>query len=231
MVNASMMRGPILQADCGVTLVGGGDMAADDLAMALARAPRLVAADGGADRALASGHVPELAIGDLDSISPEGRARLGPRRLVHIPEQETTDFDKALRMIAAPFVLAVGFTGARIDHMLGAFNVLARHPDRRCLLLGARDVCFLAPRELVLDLVPGTRLSLFPMGAVEGRSTGLHWPVDGIAFEPGGVTGISNRVSAPEVRLSFSAPRMLVLLPVRALDAALGGLTGPGRRG
>ena len=224
MVNASMMRGPILQADCGVTLVGGGDMAADDLAMALARAPRLVAADGGADRALAAGHVPELAIGDLDSISPEGRARLGPRRLVHILEQETTDFDKALRMIAAPFVLAVGFTGARIDHMLGAFNVLARHPGRRCLLLGADDVCFLAPRALTLALAPGMRLSLFPMGRVRGQASGLTWPLDGIDFTPAATTGLSNRVSASPVRLAFSAPRMLVLLPAEALDAALAGL-------
>ncbi|MGY6634019.1 MAG: thiamine diphosphokinase [Alkalilacustris sp.] len=218
------MRATILQADCGVTLVGGGELAPGDLARALARAPRLVAADGGADRALAAGHMPEMVIGDLDSLSPEGRSQVGPQRIAHIPEQDTTDFDKALRSIAAPFVLAVGFTGARVDHMLGAFNVLARHPDRRCLVLGAQDVCFLAPCDLALRLVPGTRLSLFPMGPVTGRSTGLHWPVDGIDFAPGGVTGISNRVSAPEVRLSFSASRMLVLLPASALDAALAGL-------
>lgn len=220
------MDGTILRADCGVTLVGGGEVTAAALEAALARAPRLVAVDGGADRALAAGHVPELTIGDLDSLSAAGRAALDPARVVRIAEQDTTDFDKALRSVAAPFVLAVGFTGARIDHLLGAFNVLARHPDRRCLVIGARDVAFLAPPRLALELVPGMRLSLFPMGPVRGSSAGLHWPIDGIDFAPHTVTGLSNRVSAAAVRLSFSEPRMLVLLPVRALDAALAGLRG-----
>ena len=216
----------ILQADCGVTLMGGGAGTPAQLRRALVRAPRLVAVDGGADRALAMGHRPELVVGDLDSLSPAGRAALGPDRIRHIPEQDTTDFDKALRSIAAPFVLAVGFMGARVDHTLGAFNVLARHPGRACVLLGARDVCFLAPRAVTLRLAPGTRLSLFPMGPVRGQSAGLHWPLDGIDFAPGGMTGLSNRVSDPEVRLAFSAPRMLVLLPAGALDAALAALAG-----
>ncbi|MGY6411022.1 MAG: thiamine diphosphokinase [Alkalilacustris sp.] len=218
------MEQTILSADGGVTLVGGAGFSPALLSMALARAPRLVAADGGADRALSAGHVPELTVGDLDSLSPTGRAALGEGRLRHIPEQETTDFDKVLRSVAAPFLLGVGFTGARLDHTLGAFNVLARHPARRCILLDAGDLCFLAPPALTLRLVPGTRLSLFPMGPVTGRSTGLHWPLEGIAFAPGAMTGLSNRVSAPEVRLAFSAPRMLVLLPLQALDAALAGL-------
>lgn len=220
------MQTEIVQSDTGVTLVGGGEFRPEALAAALARAPRLVAADGGADRALAAGHMPELAIGDFDSLSAEGRAALGPGRLHHIAEQETTDFDKALRSVAAPFVLAVGFTGARLDHTLGVLNVLGRHPDRRCLVLGPEDVCFLAPADLVLALAPGTRLSLFPLGPVAGHSTGLRWPIDGIAFGPLGPTGLSNEVVAPEVRLRFSTRRMLVLLPLAALDAALSALAG-----
>jgi thiamine pyrophosphokinase len=225
------MHAEIVMANTGVTLVGGGAVPAEALSAALARAPRLVAADSGADRALAAGHVPEAVIGDLDSLSPEARDRLADR-LHRIAEQETTDFDKALRSIAAPFVLAVGFTGPRIDHMLGVFNALARHPERTCLVLGRRDVCFLAPEELRLRLDPGTRLSLFPLGAVTGESEGLRWPIAGIEFAPAGFTGLSNAVSAPEVRLRLSARRMLVMLPAEALDAALAGLgAGQGRSG
>ncbi len=221
------MQAAIVQSDAGVTLVGGGDVAPGALARALERAPRLVAADSGADRALAAGHRPEAVIGDLDSLSPAARVQLGAARLHRIAEQETTDFDKALRSIVAPFVLAVGFTGPRLDHTLGVFNALARHPDRRCLVLGAQDVCFLAPHDLALQLVPGTRLSLFPLGAVSGTSEGLRWPIGGIGFAPAGLTGLSNEVSAPQVRLRLSARRMLVMLPAEALDAALAGL-GPG---
>jgi thiamine pyrophosphokinase len=222
------MQDAVVQSQGGVTLVGAGECDPAMLARALAHAPLLVAADGGADRALAAGHMPERAIGDLDSLGSAARAALGPGRLLHIAEQETTDFDKALRSIVAPFVLAVGFTGARLDHLMGVLGTLARYPDRRCLVLGAEDVCFLVPPVLRLRLDPGTRLSLFPLGAVTGRSSGLLWPIDGLRFTPTGRTGLSNRVSAPEVRIEVDAPRMLAFLPAEALDAALMALTEAG---
>jgi thiamine pyrophosphokinase len=217
------MSAPIVQSQQGVTLVGGAPVGRAILREALAIAPRLVAADSGADRLLRLGHRPEAVIGDLDSISPAGRAALADR-LHGIAEQDTTDFDKALRSVVAPFVLALGFAGARMDHGLAAFNTLVRHAQRRCILAGPRDLAFLAPPDLRLRLRPRTRLSLFPMGPVRGESTGLRWPIDGIDFAPGGRIGTSNEVAGPEVRLRFDAPHMLVMLPRPALAAALDAL-------
>jgi thiamine pyrophosphokinase len=218
------MSSVIVQSDVGVTLVGGAALTSRALRQALTRAPCLVAADGGADRALAAGLVPRAVIGDLDSISPAARAAVPPGRLHHLAEQDTTDFDKALRSVVAPFVLALGFAGARIDHGLAVFNALVRHPDKRCLVLGPVDLAFLCPPEMTLRLRVGDRLSLFPMGSVTGRSTGLRWPVAGIGFAPDGPIGTSNMVSAPEVCLAFDAPRMLVILPRARLGAALAAL-------
>lgn len=222
------MNARIVQSSTGVTLVGGGRVTQPLFRRALRLAPCLVAADGGADRALALGRIPEAVIGDLDSLSPEGRARLPEGRLHRIDEQETTDFDKCLRSIEAPFVLGLGLAGPRLDHMLAALNTLARHPDRRCLILGAREVCFLCPPRLELALPVGTRLSLFPLAPVEGESHGLRWPLAGPAFAPAGRIGTSNETAAPRVSLAFSAPAMLVLLPARALRAALAALVGHG---
>lgn len=220
------MPGPILISEAGVTLAGGAPFGAGLLRDALALAPRLVAADGGADRLLRLGHAPEAVIGDIDSLSRAGRARLGPERVFAIAEQDSTDFDKALRNIAAPFVLGLGFAGARLDHGLAVFSVLARHPQRRVVVIGGQDLVFLAPPEVRLRLPRGTRLSLFPLAAVRGRSEGLHWPIEGIGFHPIGPIGTSNRTDAPEVRLQFDAPHMLVILPRAHLRAALAGLLG-----
>lgn len=215
------MNPVIVQSLTGVTLVGGGPASPALIRRAMALAPCLVAADGGADRALAAGLVPEAVIGDFDSISRTAKARLPASSLYPIPEQETTDFDKVLRHVEAPFTLAVGFSGARLDHTLAVMNALARHAGRPCLVLSARDVCFLAPKELTLRLPRRFRLSLFPLAAVTGRSQGLRWPIDGIAFTPTGRIGTSNEVTGPEVRLSFSAAAMLVILPRSALAAAI----------
>jgi len=223
------MSAPIVESSVGITLVGGAPAPARALGAALRLAPCLVAADGGADRALAAGLVPRAVIGDFDSISPAARAAIPADRLHPIAEQETTDFDKALRSVAAPFVLALGFSGARIDHGLAVFNALVRHPARRCIVLGGPDAVFLCPPAITLRLQVGDRLSLFPMGPVSGQSTGLRWPVDGIGFAPDGVIGTSNMVSDPEVRLSFDAARMLVILPRGRLRSALAALVPGGR--
>lgn len=216
------MNQVIVESLQGVTLAGGGPFGKAELARALRFAPRIVGADGGADRLLALGAEPEAVIGDFDSISDAARARLAGR-LFPIAEQETTDFDKALRSIVAPFVLGLGFAGARLDHGLAVLNALARAPERRALILSPQDVTFLAPPQLVLDLPVGTRLSLFPMAAVSAESEGLRWPLQGLHFAPDGMIGTSNEVSGP-VRLQFSVPKMLVILPIRFLPAALRGL-------
>jgi thiamine pyrophosphokinase len=214
----------IVESPVGVTLVGGAPAGLRTLRLALKLAPCLVAADGGADQALAAGIVPRAVIGDFDSISPAARAAIPPARQHHLADQDTTDFDKALRSVAAPFVLALGFAGARIDHGLAVFNALVRHAGRVCLVIGPADVVFLCPPEITLRLRVGDRLSLFPMGAVGGWSRGLRWPVEGIGFAPDGVIGTSNEVTAPEVRLGFDARRMLVILPRARLGAAIDAL-------
>ncbi|MDE3240865.1 MAG: thiamine pyrophosphokinase [Paracoccaceae bacterium] len=173
---------------------------------------------------MAAGQVPQAVIGDLDSLSARARAELADR-LHPVPEQETTDFDKALRHIAAPFVLAVGFSGARMDHGLAVLNTLVRHPDRRCLVLSGKDVCFLAPPRITLTMRPRARLSLFPMAPVSGRSEGLRWPIDGLCFSPAGIVGTSNEATAGQVSLSFDAPGMLVILPRAGLRSAIESLT------
>jgi thiamine pyrophosphokinase len=215
------MNHPIVDSLQGVTLVGGGPVSAAALARARALAPRIVGADSGADRLLRLGVTPEAVIGDMDSLSAAARVQLADR-LFPIAEQDTTDFDKALRLIAAPFVLGLGFAGARADHGLAVLNTLVRHPERRCFIIGARDVIFLCPPEIRLDLPRGTRLSLFPMGPVQGDSEGLRWPLSGLDFAPDGMIGTSNEVSGA-VRLRMHAPKMLVILPVRYLQAALHG--------
>lgn len=211
----------------GVTLVGGAPVSGQQLQDSLAIAPHLVAADGGADRALKLGHEPDLVIGDLDSISRQARQRMGSR-VHHITEQASTDFDKALRSISAPFVLAVGFTGARLDHGLAALNTLLRHPDRRCLLLSGSDVVLAAPPRISLRLPNRTRLSLFPMAPVTGRSRGLRWPIDGLDMTPWGQIGTSNITTGDLVELEFDQPGMLIILPRNRLDAVLDGLGLPG---
>lgn len=199
-----------------VVILGGGEATIDDLSGALKTGSTLVAADGGADAALAWGYQPDAVIGDFDSISNQAQQEIPKEKLHRIPEQDTTDFDKALRSVEAPLILGLGFTGGRLDHELAALNVLVRHANKRCILIGPEDVTVALPSRLSLDLPIGSRLSLFPMSRVTGRSFGLRWPIEGLSFEPGKRTGTSNEVTGP-VSLEMDQPGMLLILPREAL--------------
>lgn len=206
----------------GVTLLGGSSRRAG-LEAALARAPALVCADGGANAA-PPGVEPEAVIGDLDSLkdAPAWRRRLGPR-LVHVAEQDTTDLEKCLLRVEAEFLLCVGFLGGRVDHELAALHALVSD-SRPIILIGEEDVIFSAGAGLSLMLEAGDRVSIFPMRPVfAGPSTGLRWPLDGLRLETMGRIGTSNEAEGP-VSLTFDRPGAAVILPRARLENALAGL-------
>lgn len=219
------MSKSIFNAQGGVTLIGGGPVSVAQLRMAMAIAPDLVAADSGADRALALGVMPQMVLGDLDSVSDASRAALGPARLHRISEQVTTDFDKALRSISAPFVLGLGFLGGRIDHELAALTSLIG-AAQRCILIGARDLVFHLPARIVLDLRRGERVSLYPLKALQAESEGLEWPLQGLDFAPDGMIGTSNRAIAAKVEIRTHGTGMLCILPRARLGAVVKALQG-----
>jgi thiamine pyrophosphokinase len=216
--------GSRFRSETGITLLGGGEVSPLALRRALALAPVLVAVDSGADHAIDAGLTPERVVGDLDSISTAARAALGAGRLLHLTDQDDTDFDKALAVVEAPFLLALGFTGARLDHTLAGMSTLVRNPDARLVIDAGVDLCFLAPPEVRLDLAPGTRVSLYPMRPVTCESAGLVWPTDGLRLDPAGRIGTSNAVAEGEVLLRPEAPALLVMAPVATLEAVLAAL-------
>ncbi len=214
------MKEANIQSDTGITLVGGGEIGPGDITLALRFAPDLVAVDGGAAAALEGGHDIQAVIGDLDSLTAQDRARIPAGRLLQIAEQDSTDFEKALRSVASPVILAAGFLGARLDHQFAAFNALVRFPDKPCILIGATEIVLHVPPVLELGLEAGSVVSLFPMAPVCGQSQGLAWPIDGLALAPDGRIGTSNRATGP-IRLEMQGPGLLAILPRRALGAAV----------
>lgn len=203
-----------------ITIVGGAHFSQGLLLESLGRAPVVYAADGGANLCMQYGCQPKQVIGDLDSLSPSLRSEFDPSRVIHVAEQDTTDFEKLLIRVDAPFMLAIGFMGGRIDHQMAVQTVLTAYAHRKIICVGDEDVMFVSPHEIDLQLDAGTRVSLYPMAPVQVRSTGLYWSTDGLSFAPDGQIGTSNQATGP-VTLQPSAPRMLIVLPKNCLDIAI----------
>lgn len=213
-----------IEAPAGVTLIGA-PFGADQLDEALARAPTLICADGGAN--VVGNRTPAAVIGDLDSLEGEAgwRAGLGDR-LIRVEEQDSTDFEKCLARIGAPFFIGAGFLGGRLDHTLAALHALVAEP-RPVVLIGAEDVVFAAGRSFSLHLEVEDRVSIFPMRPVKVLSSaGLRWSADGLDMAAGDRVGTSNEALGGAVDLAFDAPGAVILLARGRLDAALDAARG-----
>lgn len=205
-----------------ICLIGGGAVDFEAVQDLVARGAILVAADGGADHARALGLRPVAVIGDMDSISPETRDQFGDV-LHHIPEQDSTDFEKSLRVLDVAGIIGFGFLGPRADHGLAAMQALARHQGAPVILQSAQDVVFHLPahREMAFELPPETRVSLFPFASVACAAEGLRWPLDGLTFDPMGQIGTSNKATGGALRLMAKGAGLLAILPARHRDQVL----------
>ncbi|MEM9060132.1 MAG: thiamine diphosphokinase [Pseudomonadota bacterium] len=209
------MKADVLKFDEAVTLVGGGALTREMVDEAQSLAPRLIAADGAADRLSDWGLMPDAIIGDMDSISDMARWQDTSTTLLHLPEQETTDFAKCLYATEAPTYVAAGFTGKRLDHTLAVFNAMLQWSQKSVILIGEEEVVALCPPARVLSLTigAGETVSIYPLRPVQGLAAeGLRWPIDGLAMEPGGQIGTSNQSVEDRIQLSFDGAGALLMI-------------------
>jgi thiamine pyrophosphokinase len=160
--------------------------------------------------------MPEAIIGDFDSLkNPDGW--LGRTRLMRIPEQETTDFEKALDSTRAPVTVALGMTGKRFDHTLAALDAVTRHArDRAIILVDEADIALVTTGGFGFEVAPRERVSVHPLAPIRfRRSDGLRYPLDGLRLAPGERTGTSNEAVSGAFRIEpeprSRAPWMLIL--------------------
>ena len=136
------------------------------LAAVAAAGRPLLAADGGANHLARLGLRPAAVIGDLDSISAETRAWLGEECMVHRPDQDRTDLDKALEYAFGNFEIerltVLAALGGRTDHDVGNLGLLAR------LAMGERltfemeeQVVMAVAGEATLNAEPGETWSFW----------------------------------------------------------------------
>ncbi|NOZ95449.1 MAG: thiamine diphosphokinase [Acidobacteria bacterium] len=198
-------------------LVANGPVAwTPELAALAAAGEPLLAADGGADALARIGLMPRAVIGDLDSISPETAAWVGPARLVSRPDQDRTDLEKALIYAfdeaGVRRLTVLGALGGRSDHEVGNLGLLWRLA--RGTNLAFRDAAswtIAVSGTVELDAAPGEIWSFWSFDpAVLVTLDGVRWPVRRVSLAAGGRPSISNEATASKVRVVAEGGAVIV---------------------
>lgn len=185
----------------------------------LPEADMVIAADRGADNAIALGLTVDLLVGDLDSVSQETLAACNTV-VQHPVDKDDTDLELALAAAVdtgADVVTVVTSAGGRFDHALA--NLLVAASDRwsalKVDLVVDRARVHVVRDEVVLEGRVGEPVSLLAVGGpVSGVSTtGLRWPLNGARLEAGLGLGVSNEFAQPEATVTVGTGVVLVILP------------------
>lgn len=184
-------------------------------------ATAIIAANGGARHLLELGHLPDIVIGDMDSLAAEAQERLqraGARFIGHPAEKDQTDLELALMYAAAHYsdtILLFGSLGGRLDQTL-ANILLLTHPalsGRRVQLLNRHERAWLIVTEGQISGAVGDIVSLVPLrGDVHVISTtGLHWPLRNERLAFGLARGISNVMTAELATVTIQSGYLLCI--------------------
>ena len=176
----------------------------------LAKDKLVVAADAGADRLLKYNIIPDIVIGDLDSISNKTSTKL-EEWIVSNKNIQKTDLEKAVDYAfekGATKIQIVGWSGGRIDHTLAALG-LAFNPK-----ISLIDEQFTVETVIESKTIRGSESALFSLMAMpEARVsvTGARWELQHEKLKIGG-RGIHNEIgSSGEVNIDCHSGNLLVI--------------------
>ena len=202
-------------------IVGGADFSEDLFYNLYEKEIPIIAADGGANFLADQSILPELIIGDLDSVEEQKIQNIETQKIIKISCQNNTDLEKVLLNTQSPLTLGIGFLGSRIDHELASLSALAKYPQKKIILVGEKDIILLAPPNLSLSSFEGMRVSLYPLGSVRVQSSGLKWSTEGLTMNPVDLIGTSNEAVGKIIHFVPDKPKLLLIMPISSLNDAI----------
>lgn len=204
-----------------VVVIAGGDRPPSWFDLSELKGAWVVAADSGTDVALSAGIEVDLAVGDLDSVSPSGRGR-ARQVSQHPADKDQTDLELALVIAASKSperIVVIGGTGGRVDHFLVNAALIAA--PYRWGGQEVRSIAWITP-EATIHIVresielsgrPGQIVSLIASGGpARGVTTvGLRWPLEGERIDPGSTRTVSNEMIGDTAAISVAAGVLMVV--------------------
>lgn len=183
-------------------IANGASCSEELIGQLLEWSPLVIVLDSAMDRVLELGIKIDVLLGDFDcDFNPEiYLEKQYPLEIVHTPNQDKTDLDKAFDYLIAKGHKAVNViwaTGKRADHTItNITNIVAYRDQLKIVVLDDHSKVFLLQKKYEKWYPKNTTISLIPIGKVTGITTkNLFYPLNNEELIIGYRTGSSNHVA------------------------------------
>lgn len=165
--------------------------------------PLVIVLDSAIERVVSRNIKVDVLLGDFDrGFNPEEFVQSQyPIEIIHAPDQDKTDLEKAFEYLIQrkiPAANVIWATGKRADHTMSNLTNMVRYRNSlKVVIHDDHSKIFLLPRYFQKWYPAGTIISLIPIGQVNGISTeNLVYPLHDETLTIGYRSGSSNAVAA-----------------------------------
>ncbi len=182
-------------------IANGAACSQELLGQLLEWSPLVIVLDSAIERVLELGIKIDVLLGDFDRGFDANyyKEKQYPLEIVHTPDQNKTDLEKAFDYLIAKGHKAANVvwgTGKRADHTItNITNIVQYRNELKIVLFDDHSKIFLLPKHFQKWYTANTPISLIPIGHVSGiHSENLYYPLKNDNLTIGYRTGSSNHV-------------------------------------
>ncbi|HQV35541.1 MAG TPA: thiamine diphosphokinase [Flavobacterium sp.] len=183
-------------------IANGATCSQELLGQLLEWSPFVVVLDSAIERVLELEIKVDVLLGDFDSGFDANYYKeiQYPLEIIHTPNQDKTDLEKAFEFLIErnfPAVNVVWATGKRADHTITNITSIAKFRNQlKIVLFDDHSKIHLLPQKFQKWYPKNTVISLIPIGEVHGiHSENLFYPLQNDSLTIGYRTGSSNHVT------------------------------------
>ncbi|AFN75821.1 thiamine pyrophosphokinase [Melioribacter roseus P3M-2] len=184
---------------------------------------KIICADGGANSARKLNFVPDVIIGDLDSITDDNLNYFSDKsEIIKLNRQNDTDVEKALKYsIKKKFdeLILIGATGSRLDHSFCNLGIMLKFYDKiRIKLLHRQSVLCAYEGDVEIKTSPGETVSIYGFDRkTKITSQGLKYPLKETSLPFGEKESTSNVALKDSINLTIKGGRIFLIRDFEAM--------------
>jgi len=184
----------------------------------------VIAADGGGMVLFRLEALPDIVIGDMDSIGKgelESFQKGGVEIITRPRDKDYTDTELAFDLAidrGSDEIIILGALGARMDHALANLSLLVKGADKgiKTTVIDERQELLILPPKIKnrLDGKPGDTISLVSLSEKTEKVTtnDLKYPLSDGTLTLLSPLGVSNEISGPDPWVSYETGRLLLVV-------------------